>query len=88
MQSTEIVRSDVLHVVQPRARASSASPPPSYTPPREFRVLRAMTRNRRKLVAEHSREGNRIQKLKAGRRSSSRKSGSSCGSVSWRAPHS
>ena len=36
---------------------------PSYIPPREFRVLRAMTRNRRKQVAERSRARNRVQKL-------------------------
>ena len=36
---------------------------PSYIPTREFRVLRGMTRNWRKLVEERSRVRNRIQKL-------------------------
>ena len=36
---------------------------PSYIPPPEFRVLRAMTRNRRKQVGERSRARNRVQKL-------------------------
>lgn len=35
----------------------------SYIPPRAFRDLRSMTRNRRKLVADRSRARNRIQKL-------------------------